>query len=442
MGQRRSRQMSSVTFRLTFLNFANIQKKVMQQMVSAANHRWLRPAEICEILQNHKMFLICPEPEHMPPSGLFFLFNRKVVRHFRRDGHNWKKRKDGKTVVEGNEKLKVGGANVLHCYYTRGEENENFHRRSYRMLEKVSSDLSHIVLVHYLEVKRTKEYRNTVESENEVDNSSVPLQVHLDSYTPGPSLSHDLLFSIDDFAPDWAYEDSEIKVLITGRFLEGQHAENCKWSFETLNLRFEKLLSSSSTSPNCDPTSIAKKSKLSVKISSLLKFDNDEWDKVQQCLSDDNFSWGRVNEQSLQPLKEKLYAWLLQKQAAGGKGPSVLDEGGQGVLHLGAALGYDWALLPMKIAGVSVDFQDVNGWTALHWAAFCGRKRTVAVLIILGADPRAWTYSTIKNPTSKTPADLAFEEGHFETTSYLVHRYEQDNYVPQLLRSSSSLMKQ
>lgn len=74
------------------------------------------------------------------------------------------------------------------------------------------------------------------------------------------------------------------------------------------------------------------------------------------------------------------------------------------------------------------------------------RERTVAVLIILGADPRALTYSTIKNPTSKTPADLAFEEGHFGTASYLVNRYEpildEDNYVPQLLRSSSSLMKQ
>ena len=132
-------------------------------------------------------------------------------------------------------------------------------------------------------------------------------------------------------------------------------------SDETLNLRFEKLLSSSSTSPNCDPTSIAKKSKLSVKISSLLKYDNDEWDKVQQCLSDDNFSWGRVNEQSLQPLKEKLYAWLFQKQAAGGKGPSVLDESGQGVLHFGAALGYDWVLLPTITAGVSFNFRDVNG---------------------------------------------------------------------------------
>ncbi|XLR00489.1 hypothetical protein S83_066687, partial [Arachis hypogaea] len=49
----------------------------------------------------------------------------------------------------------------------------------------------------------------------------------------------------------------------------------------------------------------------------------------------------------------------------------VLDEGGQGVLHLAAALGYDWALQPTIISGVNVNFCIVNGWTALHWAAFC-----------------------------------------------------------------------
>ena len=43
------------------------------------------------------------------------------------------------------------------------------------------------------------------------------------------------------------------------------------------------------------------------------------------------------------------------------------------MLHLAAALGYDWALEPTIIAGVSVNFRDVNGWTALHWAAFSGR---------------------------------------------------------------------
>lgn len=73
-------------------------------------------------------------------------------------------------------------------------------------------------------------------------------------------------------------------------------------------------------------------------------------------------------------MKEKLYSWLLHKVVEDGKGPCVLDDQGQGVLHLAVALGYDWAIRPILAAGVSINFRDVNGWTALHWAAFCGRQ--------------------------------------------------------------------
>lgn len=143
---------------------------------------------------------------------------------------------------------------------------------------------------------------------------------------------------------------------------------------EILELRFGNLLSLKSTSPNSDPVSVAEQSQLSSKISSLLKEDENEWDQILKLTSEGDFSVERVQEQLRQKLlKEKLREWLLQKVAEGGKGPSVLDEGGQGVLHFAAALGYDWALEPTTIAGVSVNFRDVNGWTALHWAAFCGR---------------------------------------------------------------------
>ncbi|KAM5577237.1 hypothetical protein ABKV19_007869 [Rosa sericea] len=191
-------------------------------------------------------------------------------------------------------------------------------------------------------------------------------------------------------------------------------------SNETLSMRFRKLLSLSSTSPNCDPASTAENSELTAKITSMLKNVNDEWDKMVQLTSDEDFSLERVEEQLLQQLlKKKLHAWLLQKLAGGGKGPSVLDEGGQGVLHFGAALGYDWVLLPTITAGVSVNFRDVNGWTALHWAAFCGRERTVASLISLGAAPGALTDPTTKYPSGETPADLASEQGHKGIAGYL-----------------------
>lgn len=48
-------------------------------------------------------------------GGTVVLYDRKVVRNFRKDGHNWKKKKDGKTVQEAHEKLKVICAN--NCCY-------------------------------------------------------------------------------------------------------------------------------------------------------------------------------------------------------------------------------------------------------------------------------------------------------------------------------------
>ncbi|KAG6470669.1 hypothetical protein ZIOFF_071746 [Zingiber officinale] len=170
----------------------------IEQLLVEAQHRWLRPAEICEILQNHGQFRIAPEPPNKPPSGSLFLFDRKVLRYFRKDGHNWRKKKDEKTVKEAHERLKVkmlgiyvfyvtcrlidallgawskdlgtfnnaihmgtnhpaamlsrmvGSVDMLHCYYAHGEENKKFQRRSYWMLK---DNLMHIVLVHYREIK-------------------------------------------------------------------------------------------------------------------------------------------------------------------------------------------------------------------------------------------------------------------------------------------------
>lgn len=40
----------------------------IEQILIEAQSRWLRPAEICEILRNYKNFRIAPEPANMPPS--------------------------------------------------------------------------------------------------------------------------------------------------------------------------------------------------------------------------------------------------------------------------------------------------------------------------------------------------------------------------------------
>ncbi|CAJ1938111.1 unnamed protein product [Sphenostylis stenocarpa] len=780
----------------------------IKQIIVEAQHRWLRPAEICAILSNYTKFRIAPEPAHLPPSGSLFLFDRKVLRYFRKDGHNWRKKKDGKTVREAHERLKAGSVDVLHCYYAHGEEDENFQRRTYWLLEE---ELSNIVLVHYRQVKGTKAnytrakeneeslpyaqqtdkimpkteldtslsstlhplgyqvlsrtmdtsmtsaqvseyeeaesdqptnlysprplindreklpaiaevnyssytqnqniidihnvgltyespkplgfsswedilennggsqhvpfhslfpetqpdnmgvnrnfcqgddimvpqlttniaklhdneslvqaegswqaysvdslrmsswpidsvhssstcevscrsceqevnevyfqksleqcllhphkqnkalmlndhqeillntkeklksdfeanrildgiedtrftfkrtlldgspaeeglkkldsfnqwmskelgdveesnkpstsgaYWDTVESESEVGSATIPSQGHLDTYVLDPSVSNDQLFSIIDYSPSWAFEGSEIKVIISGRFLRcQQEAEQCKWScmfgevevpavilakgvlcchtpphkagrvpfyvtcsnrlacsevrefdfqvnytrevktagddrastFDTFSRRFGELLSLGYAFPkNSGSISGNEKSQLRSKISSLLRGEDDDWDKLLELTLEKDFSPEDLQEQLLQNLlKDKLHAWLLWKITDDGKGPNVLDEGGQGVLHFAAALGYDWALEPTIVAGVNVNFRDANGWTALHWAAFCGRERTVAFIISLGAAPGLLTDPCPEHPSGRTPADLASANGHKGIAGYL-----------------------
>ena len=89
---------------------------------------------------------------HDATAGALFLFDRKVVRFFRKDSHNWQKKKDGKTVRETHEKLKVGNVELLNCYYAHAAEDDRFQRRCYWLL---NSDEG-VVLVHYLKVRQCK----------------------------------------------------------------------------------------------------------------------------------------------------------------------------------------------------------------------------------------------------------------------------------------------
>ncbi|KAH6769613.1 calmodulin-binding transcription activator [Perilla frutescens var. hirtella] len=119
-------------------------------ILEEATGRWLRPNEIHAILSNHKYFTVHVKPMNLPKSGTIVLFDRKMLRNFRKDGHNWKKKKDGKTVKEAHEHLKVGNEERIHVYYAHGEDNTTFVRRCYWLLDK---SLEHIVLVHYRETQ-------------------------------------------------------------------------------------------------------------------------------------------------------------------------------------------------------------------------------------------------------------------------------------------------
>ncbi|XAR48191.1 hypothetical protein NMG60_11030928 [Bertholletia excelsa] len=122
----------------------------INDLVQEAKTRWLKPAEVLFILQNYQEDQITHESPQKPQSGSLFLFNKRVLRFFRKDGHNWRKKRDGRTVGEAHERLKVGNAEVLNCYYAHGEQNPDFQRRSFWMLDPAHE---HIVLVHYRDIE-------------------------------------------------------------------------------------------------------------------------------------------------------------------------------------------------------------------------------------------------------------------------------------------------
>jgi hypothetical protein len=178
----------------------------VRQIIAEAQNRWLRPVEVCEILKNYNRygFKLNPVPPVRPCSGSMFLFDRKTLRYFRKDGHNWRKKKDGKTVREAHERLKTGSVDVLHCYYAHGEDNPSFQRRCYWMLDTA---LEHIVLVHYREVTEASRFAMTDSHNSAAPASSVhaatsPIEVS------NPTGSPELLEHDDDVADSEEPEDN------------------------------------------------------------------------------------------------------------------------------------------------------------------------------------------------------------------------------------------
>uniref|UniRef100_A0A061R7K3 Calmodulin-binding transcription activator 1 n=1 Tax=Tetraselmis sp. GSL018 TaxID=582737 RepID=A0A061R7K3_9CHLO len=113
-----------------------------------AKSRWLKGSELLELfrLSREGNFACSVTAAVQPSGGLLYLYDRKAVRFFRLDGHEWRKKKDGKTVRETHEKLKVGNVEALNCYYAHALNPPNLQRRCYWQLE-----CDQLVLVHYLD---------------------------------------------------------------------------------------------------------------------------------------------------------------------------------------------------------------------------------------------------------------------------------------------------
>ncbi|XP_023514063.1 calmodulin-binding transcription activator 5 isoform X2 [Cucurbita pepo subsp. pepo] len=645
--------------------FHTLQELDVTNIREEASGRWLRPNEIHAILCNYKYFVIHVKPVNLPTSGTIVLFNRKMLRNFRKDGHNWKKKKDGKTIKEAHEHLKVGNVERIHVYYAHGLDNTTFVRRCYWLLDKT---LEHIVLVHYRETQEvnfspmhlqsspsmsmnsnsgsvsdpstpcllseeldsrdnhgysvdenerseprdtttamnheqrlheintlewdellvtdepfkpsmpkgdrfsyfdqrsqvptnvannllgnTPLFNNPVESIgsaympltsgqtnlNVQSKESIPItsldnllddgllqsqdsfgrwinevitespdtvidpaiiepsisSIH-NSFTD-PTLNHcqssvmEQIFNITDISPAWAFSTEKTKILITGYFHnEYLHLANSnilvvcgnasvnagliqpgvyrcvvqphstglvnlfvsldghkpisqvlnfeyrapllrepvvaseqiqKWEEFQVQMRLAHLLFSTSRSlsimsTKLSSTSLNEARKFAVKTSDI----SDSWIYLLNSIKENNTPFPQARDGVLEIiLKSRLREWLIERVAEGSKKSTDFDIKGQGVIHLCAILGYTWAIHLFSWSGLSINFRDKFGWTALHWAAYYGREKMVAVLLSVGAKPNLVTDPSSKNPLGYIAADLASMNGYDGLAAYL-----------------------
>ena len=95
------------------------------------------------ILQNAISCGLVPslEPPSNPVLGSWYLFDKTKLSRFRKDGIQWRKKKDNRTVREHHEKLKVDGIYAINCTYASSADpdNLNFFRRVYSSLDSSNS---------------------------------------------------------------------------------------------------------------------------------------------------------------------------------------------------------------------------------------------------------------------------------------------------------------
>jgi hypothetical protein len=105
------------------------------------------------------------------------------------------------------------------------------------------------------------------------------------------------------------------------------------------------------------------------------KADDNSWSHIiEALLFGTGTSSGTINWLLEELLKDKLQVWLTcRSQEIDEETGCSLSKKEQGIIHMVAGLGFEWALNPILSCGVNINFRDINGWTALHWAARFGR---------------------------------------------------------------------
>ncbi|XP_024990838.1 calmodulin-binding transcription activator 4 isoform X4 [Cynara cardunculus var. scolymus] len=529
----------------------------IMDLIREAHIRWLKPGEVLFILQHFEESQLTHEPPQKPPSGSLFLFNKRVLRFFRKDGHSWRRKKDGRNVGEAHERLKVGNVEALNCYYAHGEVNPNFQRRSYWMLDP---SMDHIVLVHYRDITMGghsagpistvstgsstliqssnsyvtqftqsaaafSQFREPYESTSSPGSVEVSSDVVIKSNGTSPltlaevteeiggspnfeidqalqrireqlSLDEDNLKDIGAF-----YSENEISnesgITVNEQDYGGSggmHDGSINYTSEQYPGEYgtahqyqqqsegEFSITSQQTSiwddvliyngnavgdgsqknfvypsdrngvllpqPRRDPVEEQEKynygyTSANNDSSILLPHELEDFKfpayTPARNLSDsypDFYSTMFGQGQGGMPLESASSLTIAQEQKFtireiapqwGYASEPTKDESAvpalskreQGIIHMVSGLGFGWALTPILNSGVGVNFRDINGWTALHWAARFGREKMVAELLASGASAGAVTDPSQLDPTGKTPASIAATCGHKGLAGYL-----------------------
>ncbi|XP_058000912.1 calmodulin-binding transcription activator 5 isoform X9 [Hevea brasiliensis] len=192
------------------------------------------------------------------------------------------------------------------------------------------------------------------------------------------------------------------------------------WEEFKLQMRLACLLFSTSRSlsiltSKVSPANLKEAKKFAQKTASI----SHNWACLIKSIEENRVSFSQAKDSLFeQSLKNMLKEWLLERVVEGCK-TTEYDAQGQGVIHLCAILGYTWAVYLFSWSGLSLDFRDKHGWTALHWAAYFGREKMVAVLLSAGAKPNLVTDPTSDHPGGCTAADLASAKGYDGLAAYL-----------------------
>lgn len=187
-----------------------------------------------------------------------------------------------------------------------------------------------------------------------------------------PGLVH-LFMSFDGHKPISQVLNFEYRTPLLSNLVVASE-EKHKWEEFRVQLRLAHLLFSTSKSLSIlsnkvSPNALKEAKKFSLKTSNI----SNSWAYFIKSIDDNKPPSPQAKDSLFElTLKNRLKEWLLERVIEGSK-TIECDFQGQAVIHLCAILGYTWAVYLFTWSGLSLDFRDKHGWTALHWAAYCGR---------------------------------------------------------------------